>query len=116
MNFNNHVQLVGNLGREPELKTTSKGTNFVRVSLAHNPPTAKNGTVPPTQWYNLVIWGKTAESCAVLKKGQRVLVNGELKVSTYKDASGVDKRSTEIYVNTILSIQKSAAGSSAELP
>ncbi|RMG83418.1 MAG: single-stranded DNA-binding protein [Bacteroidetes bacterium] len=101
----NQVQLIGNLGKDVELKTLENGKAMARVSLATKDvyKNQKGEKIVDVQWHNLVGWGKTAENMQVfLKKGKRVAVNGKLRQRSYEDASGVKKSVTEIWVNNFM--------------
>ncbi len=101
----NKVQLIGNLGMDPEVKTLESGKQMVRFSLATNETykNAKGERVTETQWHNLIAWGKTADLAGnYLKKGSEVAVEGKLVNRTYNDKEGTKKFITEIVVNEFL--------------
>jgi single-strand DNA-binding protein len=101
----NKVQLIGNLGMDPEVKTLDSGKQMVRFSLATNETykNAKGERVTETQWHNLVAWGKTAGLAGdYLKKGSEVAVEGKLVSRSYNDQEGTKKFITEIVVNEFL--------------
>jgi single-strand DNA-binding protein len=101
----NKVQLIGNLGMDPEVKTLESGKQMVRFSLATNETykNAKGDRVTETQWHNLVAWGKTADLAGnYLKKGSEVAVEGKLVSRSYNDKEGTKKFITEIVVNEFL--------------
>jgi len=113
----NKVQLIGNLGQDPELKETQKGRKYARFSLATNETYTVNGErKTDTQWHDIVAWGKTAEIIAqYLKKGSRVLVNGKLNYSQWEDKTGIKRYSTSIVVSDFLMLdgRKNAETSAA---
>jgi len=101
----NKVQLIGNLGKLPEIKTTDSGKRLVKFSLATNEiyTNAKGEKVKETQWHNLVAWGKLADIAEkYLNKGSEVAVDGKLITKDYIDKDGKKKYVTEIQVNELL--------------
>lgn len=100
----NSVQLIGNLGNDPEIVNLESGRKLAKFSLATN-ETYKNQQgekVTETQWHNLVVWGKTAEIAEkYLAKGREVAVNGKLTYRNYEDKNGVKRYITEIVVNDL---------------
>jgi len=101
----NKVQLIGNLGKSPEIKTTETGKKLVRFSLATNEiyTNIKGEKVKETQWHNLIAWGKVADVAGkYLIKGSEVVIEGKLITKDYLDKQGIKKYFTEIQVNEIL--------------
>jgi single-strand DNA-binding protein len=101
----NKVQLIGNLGNAPEVKTTESGKKLARFSVATNESyrNAKGEKVTETTWHNLVAWGKVADLAEkYLTKGKEVAIEGKLINNSYTDKDGVKRFSTEIQVNEIL--------------
>jgi single-strand DNA-binding protein len=101
----NKVQLIGNLGKDPEIKTTESGKKLARFSVAtHESYQNANGEkVKETQWHTLVAWGKTAQIVEkYLNKGSEVAVEGKLVSRSYTDKAGAKKYITEVQVNEIL--------------
>lgn len=89
MNINNQVILIGNLGRDPELKISKKGNPTVRFSLATDDSylDADGNKVERTDWHTIYAYGKQAERIdATLRKGAQIAVYGKLK--HYKDTDG----------------------------
>lgn len=95
----NKVMLIGNLGKDPELKVTPSGQPVARFSIAttetwKNPQGEKQSK---TEWHNVVVWGKQAEIAEkFLRKGKQVLVEGRIQYREYTDQAGVKKYVTEI--------------------
>jgi single-strand DNA-binding protein len=88
--FERHV-IMGNLGREPDMRYTPTGVPVADFSVAVNKRyTGKDGErVEKTTWYKVVCWRKLAETCAqYLKKGRTVIVEGELIAEAYTDRDG----------------------------
>ena len=101
----NKVQLIGNLGNAPEVKTLESGKKMVRFSVATNESyrNAKGEKVTETQWHNLIAWGKVAEIVEkFLTKGKEVAIEGKLINRSYNDKEGNKKYVTEIQVNELL--------------
>ncbi len=101
----NRVQLIGNLGAAPEIKTLKEGKKMARFSVATNESyrNAKGEKITETQWHNLVAWGKVAEIAEkYLTKGKEVVVEGKLITRNYNDKEGNKKSITEIEVNDLL--------------
>ncbi len=101
----NKVQLIGNLGNAPEVKTLESGKKMAHFSVAtsENYRNAKGEKVTETQWHNLVAWGKVAEIAEkYLAKGKEVAIEGKLISRSYNDKDGNKKYITEIQVNELL--------------
>ncbi len=101
----NKVQLIGNLGNTPEVKTTANGKKIARFSIATNEvyKNANGEKVTETQWHNLVAWGKVADIAAqYLTKGREVAIDGKLVSRSYDDKDGNKRTVTEIQVNELL--------------
>jgi single-strand DNA-binding protein len=105
----NKVQLIGNIGNDPEVKAFDKGKKLAKMSIATNESyrNAKGELVKETQWHNLIAWGKTAEIIEThLKKGSEVAIEGKLINRNYTDKDGVKRYVTEIEVNELLMLGK----------
>ena len=101
----NKVQLIGNLGNTPEVKTMEGGKKMARFSIATNEAyrTASGEKVTETQWHNIVAWGKVAEIAEkLLSKGREVALEGKLINRSYTDKEGNKKYITEVQVNELL--------------
>lgn len=100
----NKVILIGNLGRDPELKHTNGGQVVCRLNLATTrawTDKKTNTKKEETEWHRITVWGKQAEHCAqYLAKGRACYVEGRLKTSSYEQ-DGVKKYSTEIIADTV---------------
>lgn len=108
-NLKNRVQLIGNLGNDPEVVTFESGKKLVKASLATNESYKnKDGEkVTDTDWHNLVAWGKTADLIEeFLKKGDQCGVVGKLKNRSWQDESGETKYTTEVVVDELLLMGK----------
>lgn len=101
----NKVQLIGNLGMNPEIKTLESGKKLAKMSIATSETykNAKGEKVTETQWHNLIAWGKTAEIAEkFLNKGSEVAIEGKLIHRNYVDKEGVKKYITEIEISEFL--------------
>ncbi|MGB0888619.1 MAG: single-stranded DNA-binding protein [Vicingaceae bacterium] len=104
-NLKNKVQLIGNLGMNPEIKTLESGKKLAKFSIATNESykNAKGEKIEDTQWHNLIAWGKTADIIEkYLQKGNEVAVEGKLTNRSYDDKDGNKRYITEIVVNELL--------------
>jgi single-strand DNA-binding protein len=101
----NRVTLVGNLGMDPEVKTTESGKKVTNFSLAtsDNYKNADGQKINETIWHNIVAWNGLAETAGkFLKKGKEVMVEGRIVYRTYEDKKGVTKNMTEIVLTDLL--------------
>jgi len=100
----NKVILVGNLGRDPEVRFTTGGKPVAQLSVATTDVwmDQNNQKQERTEWHRVVAWGKLAEVCGqYLSKGRQVYVEGRLQTRSYEDKDGVKKYTTEIVANTV---------------
>ena len=115
----NKVQLIGNLGVDPEVKELTDGKVIAKMSLATSDTykKASGEKVTETQWHNLVAWGKTAEIVGkYLSKGNRIAVEGRLSNRTYEDKKGIKRYITEIVIQDLLMLgEKKPAQTSLKL-
>ena len=101
----NSVQLIGHLGKDPEMTKLDNGKRIARVSLATNENYGEKGKDAQPQWHNLVAWdGKAEFMSQYLKKGQEVAIQGRLSSRSYVAKDGQTKYITEIIVNEVLLI------------
>ena len=105
----NKVQLIGNLGNDPEIVNLDSGKKLAKFSIATN-ETYKNNKgerVTDTQWHNVVAWGKTAEVIEnYVTKGKEVAIQGKLSTRSYLDKEGIKRYTTEINCNELLLLGK----------
>jgi len=111
----NKVILVGNLGKDPEVKYTPQGTPVAKFTLATNERFKdKDGNWQDrTEWHNITAWARTAEICGeYLKKGGKVYIEGSLRTHSWDDkTSGQKKYMTEIVVNDLVLLGGRGEGS-----
>lgn len=108
----NKVQLIGNLGNAPEVKTTENGKKLARFAVATNESyrNANGEKVTETTWHNLVAWGKVADIAEkYLSKGSEVAIEGKLINRSYTDKDGNKKYITEVQVNELLMLGSKTA-------
>jgi single-strand DNA-binding protein len=100
----NKVILIGNLGRDPELRYTPGGQAVANFTLATNERFSnKEGEKQErTEWHRIVAWGRTGELCAqYLSKGRSVYLEGRLQTREWEDKEGQKRRTTEIVAQTV---------------
>lgn len=113
----NSVHLIGNLGRDVEIRSFESGSKKASLTLATTEyyKNSKGELVKNTQWHNLVAWGKNAEVMAkVLTKGSLVAVAGSLSNRSYTDGSGQTRYITEVLVSEFMKLDKSGSKSEEE--
>ena len=105
----NKVQLIGNLGNDPEIVNLDSGKKLAKFSIATN-ETYKNNKgerVTDTQWHNVVAWGKTAEVIEnYVTKEKEVAIEGKLTSRSYETKQGEKRYLTEIVCNELLMLGK----------
>lgn len=101
----NKVMLIGNLGKDPELRHTASGMAVATFSIATSERFRNKQTnewEKKTEWHNIVLWDKQATLAGqYLTKGSTIYVEGKLQTRKWQDKSGNDRYSTEIVGNTI---------------
>jgi len=101
----NKVQLIGNLGNNPEIITLESGKKLAKFSIATNESykNAKGEKVQNTEWHNIVAWNKTAEIIEkYVEKGSEIAIDGKLTSRSYDDKDGNKRYITEVVCNEIL--------------
>lgn len=96
--------LVGNLGRDPEVRFTQEGRAVAKFSIATSDVwTDQDGKRQErTEWHNILVWGKQAESCGqYLSKGRQVFVQGNIRSRSYEDKTGNTRYITEIVAQRV---------------
>ncbi len=114
----NRAILIGNLGRDPELRYTQGGQALTRFSLATN-ERFKQGDdwQERTEWHRVVVWGKQAENCAqYLQKGRSVYIEGRLQTRDWEDKEGNKRQTTEIVAQTVQFLGSRGDGPSRDAP
>ena len=105
----NKVILIGNLGKDPEIRYLEGNLAKVKFSLATSEHYKdKNGNkVEHTEWHHIVLWGGLAESAEkILKKGMQIYLEGKIQTRDWNDKQGIKKNITEIIVESYQILQK----------
>ena len=100
----NRVQLIGNVGNDPEVKTFEAGKKVANLTIATNDSyrNEKGEKVEQTEWHRVVAWGKTAEIIEKhVTKGKEVAIDGKLTHRSYDDKNGEKRYITEVVVSEI---------------
>ncbi len=101
----NKAMLIGNLGKDPELRYTTSGVAVVSFSIATSESwkDQEGNLQERTEWHNIVAWRKLAEICGEwLKKGKKVYIEGRIQTRSYDDKNGVKKYITEIVADDMI--------------
>ena len=103
-NSYNKIILVGNLGRDAELRSTPQGKQVATASLAVEDTSKKDDRGKyATEWYRIKIWGKQAETLALyLVKGKTILVEGRLSIQTWTDKEGKNRYTPEVSADRVV--------------
>ena len=115
----NKVILIGNLGRDPELRFTRDGQGVANFTLATNERwrDKEGNNQERTELHRIVVWGKQAENCAqYLQKGRSVYVEGRLQTREWEDKEGQKRRTTEIVAQTVQFLGSRGSGSGGPPP
>jgi single-strand DNA-binding protein len=95
----NKVLLIGNLGKDPEVRYTTSGTAVASFSIATSEKFKNKGgeREERTEWHNVILWGRLAEIAGeYLTKGKTVFIEGRLQTRKWQDRDGKDRYTTEI--------------------
>lgn len=118
----NSVHLVGNLGADPEVRTTQSGIHVANLRLAttERQKDRDGNWGDHTEWHRLVAFGKTAENAGrFLQKGRQIYVEGRLRTRKWQAQDGSDRWSTEVVADRIVFLGRNGDGdgaSSGEAP
>lgn len=105
----NRVQLIGNLGTAPEIKTLEGGKKMAKLVLATNEThkNQKGEKITETTWHNLTAWGLQAEIAEkYFEKGMEIAIDGKLQNNNYVDKDGVKRYVVNIVVNDFVMLGK----------
>jgi len=114
----NKVILIGNLGKDPELRYTPNGTAVASFSIATNERWKnKEGNFQDhTEWHRIVAWRKLAETVGeYLKKGSQVYIEGRLRTRTWEDQNGNKRTTTEIVADSLQMLGRREGVSSSDV-
>ncbi len=105
----NKVQLIGNVGNEPEIKNLDGGKKVANLTIATNDSykNDKGEKVEQTEWHKVVAWGRTAEIIEkYVSKGKEIAIEGKLTHRSYDDKNGEKRFITEVVATEILLLGK----------
>ncbi len=105
----NKVQLIGNVGNEPEVKTLGEGKKVANITIATNDYyiNDKGDKVEQTEWHRVTAWGKVADIIEkYVTKGKEICIEGKLTHRSYDDKDGNKRYITEVVANDILLLGK----------
>ena len=100
----NKAIIIGNLGKDPELRYTASGTAVCNFSMATTDrfKNKQGEQQESTEWHNIVAWGNLADICGkYLKKGSKAMVEGKLQTRSWDDKDGNKKYTTEINISNL---------------
>lgn len=114
----NKVMLIGNVGKDPDVRYMDTGIVVATFSLATTDRayTLANGTQVPEriEWHNLVLWNRLAEIAEkYVHKGDKLYVEGKIRTRSYDDQTGAKRYVTEIFVDNLVMLTPKGAGQSA---
>lgn len=113
----NKVILIGNLGRDPEMRYTPNGIAVCSFSIATSETYKDRNSgerITQTEWHNIVLWRGLAETSEkFLRKGSKVFIEGKLKTRKWDDNQGITRYSTEVVADVMQMLDKKASDSSA---
>ncbi len=115
----NKVILVGNLGRDPEVRYTKNGQAVATFSLATTERwTNRDGQREDrTEWHRIVAWGKLGEICGeYLSKGRQVYIEGRIQTREWEDGDGNKRTTTEIVANNMVMLGQGGQGAASGPP
>ncbi len=110
----NKVILIGNLGRDPELRYTQSGTAVATLNMAtsRRRKDQDGNYIDETEWHRVIAWAKTAEFCGnYLSKGHKIYVEGRLQTRKWTDQNGQDRYTTEVVAENLQSLTPKGSGS-----
>jgi single-strand DNA-binding protein len=119
----NKVQIIGNLGADPEVRSTSNGSRVATISVATS-RTWKNQSgerQEKTEWHRVVLWNNRGNSLADVverycKKGDKVYIEGSIEYRTWQDREGQTRYTTEIIARELIMLSSRSADSDDSLP
>ena len=108
----NRVMLLGNLGQDPELRSTQGGQSVLKLRLATTERylDANKAWQERTEWHSVVVWGKRGEALhRILAKGSTIFIEGSLRTSSY-EKEGVKRYTTEVVAQNVILAGSRGAG------
>ena len=113
----NKIIIIGNLGKDPEMRFTPNGNPVTSFSVATNRRYTTSAGEPreETEWFNVVTWNKLAEQCnQFLTKGRLVYVEGRLRTRTWEGQDGQKHYRTEVIANSVRFLDRQSAAPLSE--
>lgn len=108
-NFKNKLQLIGYIGKDPDIRQTSNGYSMARISLAVSDSyrNSSGEKIDETNWHSIVLWGHQAEIAEkYLRKGMEIGVEGKLVSRSYENKHGKRVYATEVRVSEIIFLSR----------
>ncbi len=115
----NKVMLIGNLGGDPEIRTTASGQSVCNFNIATTRRwNSKEGQAQEeTDWHRIVVWGRQAENCKeYLSKGRQVFIEGRLQTRQWEDQSGNKRYTTEVVAQNVQFLSGGRGAGNAATP
>jgi single-strand DNA-binding protein len=114
----NKCMIIGNLGRDPEMRYTPSGQAVTQFTVATNRRWQTNGEwQEETEWFRVVVWGQQAERTAErLRKGHKVYVEGRIQTRQWEDQTGNKRYTTELIANQVTSLERRERDEDAPFP
>lgn len=109
----NKLQLIGNLGKDPDLKYTQQGTPVITFSVAvsRGYSATDEQTREETEWFRVVAWQKLAEQCnEYLRKGSRVYIEGRLRTREWQGQDGQPQKTVEVVATDMMMLDSRPVG------
>jgi len=114
----NKVMLIGNVGKDPEMRYTANGNAVTTFSLAvnRNFQSTEGERREETDWFEIVTWNKLAELCSqFLQKGRQAFVEGRLHTRSWEGQDGQRRYRTEVVAQTVLFLDRAGAGAAQRM-
>lgn len=116
----NKVTLLGNLGRDPEVRYTPDGKAVANINIATSESWKDKNTgekVEKVEWHRVIFFGKLAEICGeYLQKGSKIYLEGKIRTRKWSDKNGVEKYTTEIHSDEMLMLDSAEHASQSQRP
>lgn len=117
----NKVMLIGNVGKDPDVRYVDNGVATASFPLATSTPgyTLPGGTIVPerTEWHNILMWRKLAEIAEkYVHKGDKLYIEGQIRTRNYTDKKGITRYITEIWAEKMEMLTPKPAAQTAETP
>ncbi len=114
----NKVMLIGNLGKDPEMRYTANGkavTNF-SIAVSRSFQGSDGERREETEWFDIVVWDKLAELCSqFLQKGRKAYIEGRLQTRSWEDKEGTKRYKTEVMAQTVLFLDSAQSGGQRQM-